>query len=253
MKRAVIAVVLLLLFGAARLPYEIHLQKLQHQAGFNSTSLDLPLRQQLGQMSFVAALSGFRSLVAAILYIDAYDTWQKLEWGRLAGLLQTVTTLQPKSIVYWDMAAWHMAWNASIAALENKAQPSKILREREQRKYWELGKKFYEDGLRNNPDSAELWKNLAVLERDKFEDHAAAAKAFETSSTKPNAYPYVRRFAVYELAKIPGREHEAYDRLKALYAEGRSERSPTLIHLLKQLEEKLGIPADQRIKETNAH
>jgi hypothetical protein len=253
MKRAVIAIVLLLLFGAARLPYEIHLQKIQQAAGFNSATLNLPLRQQLGQMSFVAALSGFRSLVAAVLYIEAYETWQKLEWGRLAGLLQTVTTLQPKSTLYWDMAAWHMAWNASVAAMENKDQPSKILREREARKYWELGKKFYEDGLRNNPDSAELWKNLAILERDKFQDHAAASKAFEMSSTKPNAYGYTKRFAAYELAQVPGQERAAYDKLKALYDLSESEHSPTLIHTLKELEEKLGIPADQRIKETNAH
>jgi hypothetical protein len=253
MKPAIIAVALLLLFGAARLPFEIHLEKLQQKAGFHSVSLNLPLRQQLGQLSFVAALSGFRSLVAAVLWIDAHDAWQNVEWGRMAGLFQTVTTLQPKSILYWDMSAWHMGWNASIAALENKAQPSRILRERDQRKYWELGRKFYEDGLRNNPDSATLWRMLGTLERDKFEDHEAAMKAFETAATKPNAPSFMRRFAAYEMASVPGREREAYDRLKALYSEGADERKGTLVRILKQLEEKLGIPADQRIKEDNAH
>lgn len=253
MRRAAIAIVLLLLFGAARLPCEIHLQKLQQQEGFNSASLNLPLRQQLGQMSFVAALSGFRSLVAAVLYIEAYEAWEKLEWGRMAGLLQTVTTLQPKSVLYWDMAGWHMAWNASRAALENKAQSSEILREREERKYFALGKKFYEDGLRNNPDSSELWARYGDLLRQKYEDHEAAAKAYDASASKPDARPFLRRMAAYELAKVPGKEREAYDRVKALYDEGPKERTPGLVHTLEQLEEKLGIPADQRIKETNAH
>ncbi|MDD5200486.1 MAG: hypothetical protein PHC88_11875 [Terrimicrobiaceae bacterium] len=249
MKRAAAAIGLLLLFGAARLPYEIHLTRLQRAAGFRTASLDLPLREKVGQMGFVAALSGFRSLVAAVLWIEANNAWQNVEWGRMAGLFQTVTTLQPKSILYWDMSAWHMAWNASIAAFEDKSQPSEVLRRRAERQYWEVGKKFYEDGLRSNPDSANLWEKLAILERDKFDDHSSAATAFATAAGKPGARPYLRRMTAYEVAQIPGREREAYDTLKALYDEGPGQRVPRVITLLKELEEKLGIPADQRIKE----
>ncbi len=248
MKRAALAILLLLLFGAARLPLELHLAAAQRAAGFRTTSLDLPLRDQIGQMSFVAALSGFRSLVAALLWIESHNAWADLEWGRMAGLFQNVTTLQPRSILYWDLAAWHMAWNASIAALENKDQPSKILRERAQRQYWELGKKFYEDGLKANPDSAELWEKLAILQRDKFEDHAAAAQAFLTAADKPDAHGYVRRMAGYELAKVPGRETDAHAILRAAYDRG--DRQPTLLRVLRELEEKLGVPTDQRIKQT---
>jgi hypothetical protein len=253
MKRAALGVTLLLLFGVARLPLEIHLSRLQQAAGFRTTNLNLPLRQQVGQMGFVAALSGFRSLLAAILWIDAHNAWQKVEWGRMASLLQTVTTLQPKSALYWDLSAWHMAWNASLYALENKqAQPSELLRQREQRRYFELGKKFYEDGLRANPDNADLWEKLAILERDKFEDHAAAAKAFLTAATKPGARAYVPRMAAYELAQVPGEERSAYDRLRALFDEGTAQRTPRLLTDIRRLEEKLGIPADQRIKESPA-
>lgn len=246
MKRAAIALGLVLIFGAARLPLEVHLTKLQREAGFRTVSLDLPLREQVGQMGFVAALSGFRSLVAAVLWIEAHNAWQDLEWGRMAGIFQTVTSLQPRSILYWDLSAWHMAWNASVAALENPEQPSRILRERAQRQYWELGRKFYEDGLRANPDSADLWEKLAILERDKFEDHAASARAFLTAAEKPGARPYFSRMAGYELAKVSGREREAYDVLKAAYDRG--DRQATLLRVLRELEEKLGVPADQRIK-----
>jgi hypothetical protein len=252
MKRAAIGIAVLLLFGAARLPFEIHLSRLQQAAGFRTTNLNLSLREQVGQMGFVAALSGFRSLVAAVLWIEAHSAWQKVEWGRMAGLFQTVTTLQPKSILYWDISAWHMAWNASIAALEDKSQPSKVLRERAERQYWDRGKKFYEDGLRSNPDSADLWEKLAILERDKYEDHAAAAEAFATAASKPGARAYVRRMGAYELAQIPGKERKAYDELRAIYDEGPAQRVPRVITDLKKLEEKLGIPADQRIKDTAA-
>jgi len=253
MRRVVIAIALLLLFGAARLPLEIHLAKLQQQAGFHTAKLDLPLRQQLGQSSFVAALSGFRSLVAVILWIQANDSWQKVEWGRMAGQLQNVTTLQPKSTLYWDMSAWHMAWNAAIAAMEDKSQPSEALRRLKQRQYFDIGKKFYEDGLLNNPDSAYLWERYGDLLSQKYEDHAAAFKAYKTAASKPGARPQMKREAAYELAKIPGRERDAYNEMKAIYDLGDKERLPSVIASLKRLEEKLGIPADQRIKESNAH
>ena len=57
----------------------------------------------------------------------------------------------------------------------------------------------------------------------------------------------LKRFAAYELSHCEGREREAYDRLSALHTAGESERLPTLIRLLKDLEIKLAIPPAQRI------
>jgi len=63
----------------------------------------------------------------------------------------------------------------------------------------------------------------------------------------PGAPSYDRRFSAYELSYCDGREREAYERLRELYDEGEKERLPTLITRLKFLENKLGIPQDQRI------
>jgi hypothetical protein len=253
MSRAAIAILLLLIFGGVRLPLEIHLAQEQRSAGFHSATLNLPLREQIGQLGFVAALSGFRSLVAAYLWIEANSAFEKVEWGRMAGLFQTVTTLQPKSILYWDMSGWHMAWNASLYALEDKSQPSEVLRERAQRQYWNLGRKFYEDGLKANPDNGELWARYGDLLSQKYEDHEGAFRAYETASTKPDARPQYRRLAGYQLASVPGKEREAYQFLKSIYDMGPSQRMPSIIHDLKLLEEKLGIPPDQRIEKKAAH
>ena len=46
-----------------------------------------------------------------------------------------------------------------------------------------------------------------------------------------------------------GREHEAYEHLRSLYDAGPKERLPNLIKRLKFLEDKLGIPQEQRIPE----
>jgi hypothetical protein len=63
----------------------------------------------------------------------------------------------------------------------------------------------------------------------------------------PGSRAYNRRFSAYELSYCESREGEAYERLRQLYDEGEKERLPTLISRLKFLEEKLGIPQDQRI------
>lgn len=247
--RAAGVAIVLLVFGFLRLPVEQQLDADQRAAGLRRTVLNLDLRERVGQLGFLAALSGFRSPLAAILWIEAHTAWERLEWGRMAGLFDTVTLLQPRSLLYWDMAAWHMAWNASVAALEDKRVQSEALRQRNQRQYFELGKDILLRGLRNNPDSAFLWERYGVLLRDKFEDHCGAAEAFRKAASLPDAKSYLARFVAYELAKCPGREREAYEELRRLYLEGERQRLPTLVNLLHKLEKELDIPEAERVKE----
>jgi uncharacterized protein HemY len=152
--------------------------------------------------------------------------------------------------MFWDMAAWHMAWNASAAAMDDPHQPRLALRMKAQREYFDLGRDFLERGIKNNPDQPQLYEALARLYRDKYFDHAHAAEFFDKTAAKPDAPSYARRFAAYELSYCEGREREAYDRLHELYSKGERQRLPTLIKRLKFLEEKLNVPLDQRIPES---
>jgi hypothetical protein len=145
------------------------------------------------------------------------------------------------------MPAWHMAWNASTAAMNDSAQPRLAVRVKAQREYFQLGKDFLEHGIKNNPDRPQLYKAMARLYRDKYNDHEHAAEFFGKAADLPGAPSYVQRFAAYELSHCEGRAREAYDRLHGLYAAGDNERLPTLIRRLKDLEIKLDIPLDQRI------
>lgn len=237
----------LLAFGAARLPLERALETAQRSARLRPEPIKLGLRSQLGQLSYAAALSGFRSLVAAVLWIDAHTAWEQTAWGKMAGLFRTVTSLQPHSLTYWDLSAWHMAWNAAIAARENPKEPSEFLRRRAEQEYHLLGKEFLEEGLANNPGSYLLHERLGILLRDKLEDHAGAAREFAAAAAMPEAPPYVKRLAAYELAQVKGREQEAYDKLRAIYDLGESERMPRVLTLLHELEETLHIPPGERL------
>jgi tetratricopeptide (TPR) repeat protein len=246
MSRVLFAFAMLLVFGVMKLPAERALSS-QHRQLQLADVVNLDLRDKIGQLGFVAALSGFRAMLADFLFIQAHVAWERTEWGRVLFLFRQVTILQPHVPLFWDMAAWHMAWNASAAVMNDQLQPRLALRVKAQREYFALGKDFLERGIKNNPDKPQLYEALARLYRDKFGDHAQASECFAKAAMLPGAPSYDKRFSAYELSYCEGREREAYERLRALYDEGKKERLPTLIKRLKFLEKKLGIPLEQRI------
>jgi hypothetical protein len=252
MTRLLIAVAVLIVTGLLKLPVESDLAVLHREEHFRGVEFNLDLREKLGQLGFIAALSGFRAIVADGLFIQAHAAWENTEWGRMLLLFRQITTLQPRALLFWDTAAWHMAWNASVAAMNDPNQPRQTLRVKAQREYFALGKDFLERGIKNNPDRPELYEALARLYKEKYKDHERAAEYYAKAAMLPEAAAWDRRFSAYELSYWEGREREAYERLHDLYVEGEKERLPTLVKRLKFLEEKLGIPQEQRISETGA-
>jgi hypothetical protein len=248
MRKAALALFLLLSFGWVKLPTEQHLTQAHQAAYFHTTPLNLDLRQNLSQMGFLAALSGFRAVVADLLWIQAHTAWENTDWGRMKLLFDTVTTLQPRAIVFWEGAAWHMAWNASVAALENRSEPRLALRVKAQREFIRIGEDFLLRGISNNPDRHELYNRIGLLYKDKLGDHARAAAAYQKCAAIPGAPSYARRFALYELSQVPGQESQAYLGLKALYDESSSHWLPTLLTRLREMERKLNVPPDKRIR-----
>jgi hypothetical protein len=212
-------------------------------------ALNLDLREKIGQLGFVAALSGFRAVLADFLFIQAHVAWERTEWGRVLFLFRQVTTLQPHVPLFWDTAAWHMAWNASAAAINDQSQPRLALRVKAQREYFALGKDFLERGIKNNPTNPKLYESMAMLYREKYNDHARASEFYRKAADCPGAPSYDKRFSAYELSYCEGWEPQAYLQLRRLYDEGERERLPTLIKRLKYLEAKLNVPPDQRIPE----
>jgi hypothetical protein len=241
--------VLLVGFGAAKVPLEQQIQTSERHLNFGQLPLSIDLRQQLGQLAFAAALSGFRAIVADFVFIQAHVAWEQTEWGRVLLLFREATTLQPHAIVFWDMAAWHMGWNASTAALNDPSQPQFGLRLRAQRQYLDIARDFLRRGIQNNPARPQLYESMARLSKEKYQDHGTAAEYYAKAARLPGAPAYLRRFAAYELSYCEGREQEAYDALRRLYHESEQERLPTLIRRLKFLENKLNIEQDQRIPE----
>jgi hypothetical protein len=239
---------LLLLIIAAIAPLKLKMEK--NIGGNRTSSSDLrhaiDLRERIGQTAFIAILGGFRSVVADFLFIDGHFAWERVDWSHLLMRLRQVTMLQPHVTMFWDVAAWHMAWNASTAALNDSSQPL-LARKRLQREYIEIGRDFLERGVANNPQNPQLYEALARLDRDKLHDHAGAAENFMKASRLPGCAAYDERFSAYELSYCEGHEREAYDRLRALFQRGEKERLPTLIARLRAMEEQLHISPEERV------
>jgi len=246
-RRMVIAILVLLVFGAVRMPFEAELEKEHKAAYFHGAKLDLSLREKIGQMGFLAALSGFRAFVADVLWIHAHVLWERTEWGAMKVDFDAVTSLQPRCVLFWSQAAWHMGFNASVAAFEDPKQPREALRLKAQHEYFKLAEDYLLHGIENNPDVYNLYADLALLYEMKLKDHCKAAEYYAKTAAFKNAPVFYHRFQYYELAQCPGHEREAYEALLKLYKEGENERLPTLLKWLGILQEKLNVPADQKI------
>lgn len=246
MKGRVIGVLVLLIWGIARLPIESAMTRERNAERFHGFAQTASLREQAGQAGVIAVFGGLRSTVADLLWIRAHIAWQNVEWGRMKYLFDVVTALQPRRVNFWDMSAWHMAWNASVAA-ERDERVSPPERLKNKREYHKVGEDYLLRGVSANPDSWELYDRLGGLYRDKFGDHYKAHLAYAEAAKRPNRLEYVDRFAAYELADSPGHEKEAYDQLLAFYNRGKQEWLPTLLKKLQLMELKLGVPPEQRV------
>lgn len=238
---------LILAFGAIRLPLETELTREHHAAYFGNVQLNLSLRAKIGQLGFLAALSGFRTLVADLIWIQAHTAWERVEYGPMNLMFNTVTTLAPRNVNFWDMSAWHMAYNASVAVMENPKVPSFVKRKQAQHEYFMLGIDYLERGIANNPNVYVLHQSLGNIYKYKLSDHWHAFQEFDKAAACPHPPTYEKRFAAYELSQVPGHEREAWQRLRKLYDMGEQERLPTLETDLKKMEQALELPEDQRI------
>ncbi len=91
---------------------------------------------------------------------------------------------------------------------------------------------------------------MGNIYKDKFQDHWNASLAYAVAAKCPGALTYLKRFSAYQLSEAPGHEREAWQRLRTLYDEGPQERLPTLETDLRRMEEKLGLPPEQRVYKT---
>ena len=150
--------------------------------------------------------------------------------------------------MFWESAAWHMAYNASVAALEDPNQPREALRRQGPARILETRRGLPRCAGSQQSQTAPSSTIARLALPGKFKDHCKAAEAYaEAAKRSRRDRRYARRFAAYELAQCPGHEREAYEKLRAFISKGEEEHLPTLLKWLGILQEKLNVPADQKV------
>lgn len=233
-----------LVFGAVRMPFEAGLRGDLVDGGLIARELEVDTRRKIGQTFAAVSLGGLRTLVATFYNLRAFTEFTEQRWADVAHTFEIIVALAPDTRYYWETGYWHQAYNAASHYLNDTEMPVE-----RRRQAWRdsihAGRAFLERGIRNNPDDWSLWANLGFLLTDPnkfpafrdpekcFED---AAEAYRRAEATGRALPYVRRFSLYALVRVPGREAEALRIAREFHREGDRNRTPTLLSLLFVLE-----------------
>ena len=178
LKNTVIFIIALLGFGMIRLPLQERILEQEKNAGLLEEPVNLSSSDYLEQQLAMVSLGGLRSLVAAVLSMEAFDCFLISDWTNLERRYNQITALAPHSDFYWDNGSWHLGNNASSSYLDNK-RLSPLERREGFRKYIQKGRDFLQKGIKANPGSWYLYSLLGNMYSDTYRqpDFEKAAKS----------------------------------------------------------------------------
>ncbi len=165
----------------------------------NKTSLSWGNRFE--QQLICGVLGGWRPVVADLAWLRVTTSWESRQWSRLHENIRMAVRMQPESLLFWDIGAWHLAWNASLGERNNRLE-SQMEKRHERELYWiEQGRSLLEEGVRYHPNHFKIWLQLGLLHQERRHDFGAAYDCFLRASHLEGAPGYVARLAGYALEK----------------------------------------------------
>ena len=209
LKTIVIFIIALLGFGMIRLPLQNHILEQEKAEGLLDNPVELSSSDYLEQQLAMVSLGGLRSLVAAVLSMEAFDCFLISDWANLERRYNQVTALAPHSDFYWDNGSWHLGNNASSSYLDNK--------------------------------------RLSPMERrEGFCKYIEKAAEAYRKARDLGAPPLTARKEFYALVRVPSKSREALELGRELFKDPRN-RTPSLVSNIFVLENRLNIPEKERI------
>ncbi len=126
----------------------------------------------------LASLTGFRELVAGILWVQADSYFDNGNYDAVLPLVRLVTLLDPKQIDVYATGTWHMAYNFTDEE------------SRSDRRYIPSALALVKEGARNNSETYELFFETGWLWYHKIDDdYGQAVKEMETANSKKDMIP----------------------------------------------------------------
>lgn len=173
---------------------------------------------EMGQTSLAGVFGGLRTVMASMLSLKAQGNFEENEWYDLKKDYEVITALDPYNEFYWNHGGWHIGYNAASWARSNR-EFSPARRRIMEMDFIEAGDAFYRKGLEYLPESKSLWFEIGALWSNEYKrpDLERAAEAFKKASVSSN--PVHRRRYLFTIARIPGREVEAFEEAIRLISE----------------------------------
>ena len=261
MRHKCLAILVLVLAAVVFSPLENRIHTERVRLKYGGAQVSLSLREKLGQGTAIALLAGFRGAAADFLWIQNSEYFVKNEWVPMYRNIELVTMLQPQSTMFWDMGAWHMAWNIAYSVSKDPKNENGAQGIRREREWHQKARDFLLRGIENVPDKWDLYFPMAWLYKEKLaadcgfdaecqrEALCKAAEYFGRAAEFPDAPAYIGRACAMALEKC-GRGRDAYEYWKTLWNMDRQtahQEWSVIERNLKRLEDELAIPEAERV------
>ena len=222
-------------FGWLRMPFEQRLSQELTEAHLLSPSFDRESRASLSQKGFVASFGSLRPMLAAFTALSTTKFHGNSDWESLEQAIESTVLLDPYNAYYWDLGAWHLAYNASTSSLENDAL-APLQRKALFEQYIHKGDTLYARGIASRPRDVHLRLERARLwsSRHKIEDYPKVAQILQTTLAECELSSIqrsrIRGDLFYTLLRIPERVNDAYVLGRELYDASPTNRFPSLLN-----------------------
>jgi len=262
MRNRLLAVVLLIAPAWGMQPWHNQILAERQHLKYGGAPVTRELRDRIGQGLAIALLAGFRGVAADFIWLRGQGFWEQRQWFKQSECIESAVKLQPQSIFFWDVGAWHMTWN--IAYAESTAPDIATRAEgiRRERLWHDRGREFLERGLQNIPNRFDLYYKLGWVYYQKLAAdcggepacqqarYRKAAEYFLTATTYRDAPDYLGRDAARCLEKA-GDVAAAYQLYCKLWQENDPHRNayarPIIQREIRRLENLLDIPVAARL------
>ncbi|MEO1856973.1 MAG: hypothetical protein ABGY95_06360 [Rubritalea sp.] len=221
--------------GWLRMPFEQKLSEELAEAHLLTPSFDQESRASLSQKAFVASFGSLRPIFAAFTALTSTKYHGNGDWEKLEQAIDTTVLLDPYNSYYWDLGAWHLAYNASASSLENE-KLAPLQRKALFKEYVYKGDELYARGIAANPRNVQLRLERARLwsSKHKIEDYPKVVQILEAILTdcelSSRQRQRVRTDLYYTLLRVPERVKDAYVLGRVLYQESPRNRYPSLLN-----------------------
>jgi len=249
MRSILIAILLLIAPSWGTLPLQQRIEHERLRLKFGGAPVTRQMRDVMGQGLAIGLLAGFRGIVADFLWIQSHSHWERKEWLQQYNEMQVVTTLQPQSVLFWDVGAWHMAWNIGYAERIDTNDYTLAQGMKREMVWHERARQFLLRGIQNLPNRYDLYFKLGWLYDQKFKDPCLAAEQYGLAAQFADAPAYVSRMHCRKLAEC-GKLGDAYQCWKRIWFQDHKTvpQSWGIVEReIRQIENEMDIPDSQRI------